>query len=230
VDRSPSGHHPGVIELRQLEAAVEAAFGQTSRGLAQWPDPHPDHSAVPDEFYSRCTNPAKWRILAARTDAWLVALVDAGFATVERDATVTWTSQPGPVISHSERALPVAAGALELVVAHSRIDDVDDAGLVLGVGNPAECVDWFPDCGCDACDSGSQNELDNLDNHLRSVVTGSFRRLRDGDRVITVVGDNWRASGLHTRLRRVGRQVEDVLANPGGWDALTGRSWLDVTT
>ena len=218
-----------MIELRELEAAVESAFGQTSRGLARWPDPHPDHSAVPDESYSRCTNPAKWRILAARTDAWLIALVEADLATVERDATVTWTSQPGPVISHSERALPVAAGALELVVAHSRIDDVDDAGLVLGVGNPAECVDWFPDCGCDACDSGSQNELDHLDNHLRSVVTGSFRRLSEGDRVITALGaDEWSASGFRAGARRIGRQVEDVLANPDGWHELTGPSWLDA--
>jgi hypothetical protein len=219
-----------LIELRELEAAVESAFGRTSRGLARWPDPHPDHSAVPDELYSRCTNPAKWRILAARADAWLIALVDARLATVVRDARVTWTSEPGPVISRSERAVPVAADALELVIAHSRIDDVDDAGLVLGIGNPAECVDRFPDCGCDACDSGSQNELDHLDSHLRSIVTGSFRRLRDGDRVITVVGDSWRATGFRAGPRRIGRQVEDVLADPHGWEELAGASWLAAPT
>ena len=219
-----------MIELRELETAVESAFGQTGRGLARWPDPHPDHSAVPEEFYSRCTNPAKWRILAARTDAWLIALVETGLATVERDATVTWTSAPGPVISHAERAVPVAVGALELVVAHSRIDDVADAGLVLGVGNPAEYIELFPDCGCDACDSGSQNELDHLDNHVRSIVTGSFRRLRDGEQVITVIGDSWGASGFRARFPRIGRQVEDVLANPHGWDELSGTSWLATST
>ena len=106
------------------------------------------------------TDAAKWRILAARTDAWLTALVDAGLATVVPDATPRWTTQPRPLIDRAERVIPVAPGALELVVAHARIGDVADAGVVLGVGNPAECVAWIPDCGCDACDSGSANELE----------------------------------------------------------------------
>ena len=186
---------------------------------------------MPDEAYSRLTNPPKWRILGARTDAWLIALVDAGLAVVERNATVSWKTQPGPVMFHAERAVPMAAGALELIVAHSQIGDVDDAGVVLGVGDPAECVNWFPDCGCDACDSGSQNELDHLDAHLRGIVTGSFRRLTRGERVITVIGDGgWSASGFSTTARRIGHQVEAVLAEPHGWNELSGRSWLDTTT
>jgi hypothetical protein len=231
VDGSQRRHHLGVIEIQELQAAVEAAFLQTSRGSAPWPDPHRDRSSVPDEAYSRLTNPAKWRILGTRTDAWLIALVNAGLAIVEPDATVSWTTRRRPVISRAERAIPVAVGALELVVAHSQIGDVDDAGLVLGVGDPAECVNWFPDCGCDACDSGSRNEIDHLDAHMVSIVTGSFRRLSDGERVITVIGDGvWNASGFRPTGLRSGRQVEAVLANPHGWVELTGRSWLDTTT
>jgi len=184
---------------------------------------------VPDEAYSRVTDPAKWRILGVRTDAWVTALVGAGLAMVEPDATVTWTSRRRPVIFRAERAIPVVAGALELVVGHSQIGDVDDAGLVLGVGDPADCVNWFPDCGCDACDSGSQNELDHLDTHMLAIVTGSFRRLVRGERVITVIGDGWSASGFTRTGRRIGRQVEAVLAHPRGWHELTGRSWLDDT-
>lgn len=221
-------HHSGVTEVEELEGAVEAAFVRTSRGSTPWPDPHSDRSLMPDEAYSRLTDPAKWRILGARTDAWLIALVRAGLAIVEPDATVNWTAQRHPVISRAERVIPVAAGALELVVAHSQFGDVDDAGLVLGVGDPAECVNWFPDCGCDACDSGSQNELDHLDTDLLGIVTGSFRRLTDGERVITVIGDGgWSASGFS---RRTGRRVEAVLADPHGWNELTGRSWLNTTT
>jgi hypothetical protein len=185
---------------------------------------------VPDEAYSRLTNPAKWRILGARTDAWLFALADAGLAVVEHDAQVTWRTQPGPVMSYAERAIPAGIGALELIVAHSRIGDVDDAGVVLGVGDPVECVDWFPDCGCDACDSGSQNELDHLDTHLLGIVTGAFRRLTRGERTVTVIGDGgWSASGFRTTARRIGHQVEAVLADPNGWNDLRGRSWLDAT-
>ena len=220
-----------MIDVEGLRAAADAAFRETARGAARWPDPHPDRSAVPDAAYSRLTDPARWRILGARADAWLIALVRAGVASVEPDAVVAWTTPPGPVISRAERAVPVAAGALELVVARSRIGDVDDAGLVLGVGDPAECVEWFPDCGCDACDSGSQNELDHLDVHVLSVVTGSFRRLTDGRRVITVIGDGaWSAHGFSSPGVRIGRQVAAVLDDPHGWHDRRGRSWLATTS
>jgi hypothetical protein len=52
------------------------------------------------------------------------------------------------------------------VVAHSKIGDIEDAGVVRGDGDLTECVTWFPVCGCDAGDSGSQNELDHLDTHF----------------------------------------------------------------
>jgi Family of unknown function (DUF6226) len=172
------------------------------------PAPRPHDGA--DEAYSRLTDAAKWRILAARTDAWLRALVDAGLATLEPDPRPNWTTQPAPLIDYAERVVPVVAGALELVVAHSRIGDVVDAGIVLGVGNPAECIALVPDCGCDACDSGSANELDYLDVYMNGVVTGAFRRLSDGVRTITVIGDDVRAtSGFEPRSPD---EVDAVLA------------------
>jgi Family of unknown function (DUF6226) len=84
-------------------------------------------------------------------------------------------------------------------------------------------VVWFPDCGCDAGDSGSQNELDHLDAHVRGIVTGRFRRLTSGARTITVTDDSgWSASG---RFRR--GEVERVLADPVGWQEMSGASWFD---
>ena len=104
--------------------------------------------------------------------------------------------------SRAERVIPIAPGALELVVAHARIGDVVDAGIVLGVGDPAECIVWIPDCGCDACDSGSANELDYLDVYMNGVITGAFRRMTDGSRTITVIGDDVRTtSGFEPRRR-----------------------------
>jgi hypothetical protein len=219
-----------MVDLDELRRAVDDAFVETGRGSTSWPDPYPDRSSIPEDAYSRLTNPARWRILGVRTDAWLIALVGAGLATVQADPAVTWRTRELPIISRAERLRPTAAGALELVVAHSRIGDVGDAGVVLGVGDPAELVNWFPDCGCDACDSGSQNELEWLDTNIVGIVTGAFRRLTAGPMVITVIdGDgSWSADGFHSGARRIGRKVDDILADPRGWDELSGRSWLEA--
>jgi hypothetical protein len=212
-----------VVVESELVSAVDEAFVRTGRGLQPWPDPHPDRAPL-DEEYSRLLDPAKWRIIGARADAWLEALVEADLATVEHNATVEWVERPGPTITRADRVVPVAAGAIPVVVARSRIDDADDAGVVLGVGDPAVCVAWFPQCGCDACDSGSQDELDRLDEHLTGIVRGTFRRLTKGKRTITVINDDggWSASGRFGR-----RQVDAILANPRGWDERRGEPWLD---
>ena len=203
--------------------AVNEAFLGTSRGLAPWADPHPDRSPG-DEEYSRLTNPQRWRIIGARAEAWFVALEAAGLAIVKRSDVINWATTPGPVISRTDRLVPLAVQAIPLVLARSGLGDVDDAGVVLGVGDPAVEIERFPDCGCDACDSGSQDELENFDAHLIGVVTGKFRRLSRRDQMIMTLGDGWRASG-----RRRPPQVDKVMANSKGWDEITGASWLSET-
>lgn len=220
--RGSVGHDGHVVAEAELREAVDAAFVTTGRSFRSWPDPHPDRPP-PEEEYSRLLDPAKWRILGARADAWLHALVDTGLARVEPNAVVSWRGKPGPIISRTDRVVPVVSGALQLTVARSRLEDVDDAGVTLGLGDPAVCIDWFPQCGCDACDSGSQNELGYFDEHMGVIVSGTFRRLTDGKRTITVFGDHERqASGSF----RSGA-LEAILADPPrGWDELAGASWL----
>jgi hypothetical protein len=212
----------------ELFDAVDKAFALTGRGLARWPDPHPDRTPR-DEEYSRLSDPAKWRILGARAEAWLIALVDAGLAAMEEGALVQWQVTPRTIVSRADRAVPHRAGAIPLVVARSRLGPEDDAGLTLGAGDPAVPVAWIPDCGCDACDSGSQDVLDELDEYIFGVVSGAFRRLWSGDRYITVIGGkrrsaSWSASGRFDR-----DEVEAILADPAGWHELSGVPWiLDV--
>ena len=209
-----------MITDAELLSAVDAAFEVTGRGLARWPDPHPDRPPLHEE-YSRVTNAGRWRIVGARADAWVLALADARLAAVERDVEVHWKAAPGPAISRTDRLVPYAAGALPLVVARSRIDDTDDAGVTLGVGVPAVCVAWIPPCGCDACDSGAQPEIDQVDDVILPVVLGAFRRLSRGSCVITVCGDgSWSATNLRAR------DISAILAEPSGWDELSGTSWL----
>jgi hypothetical protein len=174
-----------------------------------------------EDEYSRVTDAAKWRIVGARADAWLAALERVDLAAVERNASVRWTSDPRTEVSRIDRAVPHRPGAIPLVIARCRSADVDDAVVTLGVDDPAVCVGWLPECGCDACDSGSQNELDELDRMLLGIVSGTFRHLVRGNaRVLQFESDGWSGSN-------VGRGgALAALADPTGWHETSGASWL----
>ena len=206
-----------------LISAVDSAFEKVEASLCQWLDPHED--GIPsEEEYSRLANPDRWLILGARVDAWVETLVHLDVATVERGALVEWEELPGTAISHVDRVVPKAAGALPLVVARSYLGGVAGAGVTIGVGDPTACVDYFPNCGCDACDQGSKYELGQLDEWLEGIVSGVFRLLRKGKREI-VVHDNNGWSGTNLRRRD---NVASILQDPKGWDELSGVSWLDL--
>lgn len=204
----------------ELLAVVEEEFALTGRGFRTWPNPHAGRLPREEE-YSRVTDPGKWRIVGARAEAWLRALVRTGLADVERDAELTWRAEPAPLVARADVAVPRAGGALAMVLARSRIGGLDGAGVLLGVDRPTVLVTLIPDCGCDACDSGSALELENLDTHLMGIVSGEFRRLSDGDRVITVFHNGSLATTGHLEDPRA------VLADPRGWDELAGSSWFD---
>ena len=187
----------------ELIASVDAAFVETGRGLAGWEDPHPDRVPLVEE-YSRLTNPQKWRILGARAEAWLKALAAAGLVEIDPDAAVVWEEQPGVDVVRVERALPLGFGVIPLIFGWTRFGEA--SGVVIGVGNPTVVVEVVPDCGCDACDSGSQDALDELDEYVLGVVTGEYRRLRRGKRGITVYSrDRQGCSGFGGPWESLGR-------------------------
>ncbi len=207
--------------MSDLLSVVDVAFETTALGLARWPDPHAGRSPSDDE-YSRVTEPDKWRILGARVDAWLVALERLDLATIDRDEEIEWTDDPRTSICRTDVATPKAPNGLRLVVARSRIKDIEDAGVTVAVGNPATYVTAIPPCGCDACDHGSQSELASLDRYLASVVSGVFRRLTADERIITVIeAGGWSATGPTTL-----DEVNAILDHPVGWTELSGAAWL----
>ena len=241
----------------QLCTEVDAAFDVHARGLQQWDDPHPDRSPL-DEEYSRVVDPAKWRIIGARVDAWIDAIVSVGVATVERDAAVEWIDAPHTDVHRTDRIVPVRAGSLPIVVARSRIKGVDDAGVTIGAGNPAVQIETIPDCGCDACDSGSRDVLDQVDRSIGAVVTGQFRHLwRRVERAPRPSGwfgyrpvseppaddlpftDTWALPDLETitviepgwsAANLTGhRDVDAILAEPVGWTEVSGAAWFELS-
>lgn len=219
----PPGRHDDTVDMDELMVEVEAAFAATSIGMPRWADPHPPPDRlVADEEYSRVTNPARWRIIGARADAWIGAMAKLGVVTVERGADPRWAESTPPVVTRTDVVTPAIEGGLPLAVCRSRIEDVPDAGVTLGVGDPVVPVAFLPDCGCDACDSGSQDVLDLLDSYIRPIVTGEFRFLRRRTQSIMVL-DEGRRQGSNIRLRD---GVDAILADPRGWTEVSGRSWL----
>ena len=199
------GHDRAVHSVVELIASVDAAFVETGRGLAGWEHPHPDRMPLEEE-YSRLTNPQKWRILRARAEAWLKALDAGGLAEIAPDVAVVWEEQPSVDVVGVQRASPLGSGAIPLTFAWTRFDDA--TGLVIGVGDPTVVVAVVPDCGCDACDSGSQDALNELDEYVLGVVTGEYRRLRRGKRDITVYAhDRLSCSGFDGPWENLGRFV-----------------------
>jgi hypothetical protein len=262
---SRTTRHDRRMEMSAVMAAVEAAFDRIADGLERWDDPHPPPDRiVADEEYSRVTNAEKWRIVGARADAWIDALVALGVATVERDADPRWVESPPSAITGTDVVHPTVADGVPLVISRSRIEAIEDAGVTLGVGDPAVRITFIPDCGCDACDSGSQDVIDQLDSYVRPVVSGELRLLRRGRQSVMVLEDGCRQghnigmgggdpilTGRFRFLRasrqsaatlrgnrlqgwsvapgRAGRtrdRMSEILADPTGWDEVSGPSWL----
>jgi hypothetical protein len=210
-----------VASVHDLERAVDHAFDRTARGLLRWPDPHPDRMPL-DEEYSRVLDPSKWRIIPARAEAWCTAAVELGIATLQRDVAVRWVEGGGAHHHRIDRLVPRVEGGLPLVLAHAGLAG-EVPGVTIAIGDPAVVVGLSPDCGCDACDAGSERELEHLDEQIRMVVSGSVRHLSAGDRTIVSTDRGISATG---RFRR--REIEKVLATPHGWHEVSGASWIAV--
>ncbi|MFF1396312.1 DUF6226 family protein [Streptomyces sp. NPDC058287] len=210
-----------------LGRAVDEAFAVTGVDTPPWPDPHPDRE-VRDEEYSRCSAPEKYRILAARADAWTQALSRLGLAEVETvtDPAGIWRREPGVAVRGTVRLRPVRADAVPLVFGFSAIDDVPGTVLVVGAGEPAVSIEQLPDCGCDACDSGSADLLEVLDDVVVAVVTGEFVHVDAGEgREIVGTGESWSASDWEASGPPVEEALAVARAGRSPYRVVRGQAW-----
>ena len=88
---------------------------------------------------------------------------------------------------------------LPVVVAWAPMEDADDAFVLVGVGEPAHVLDRQPDCGCDACDTGSADLLSTVDDAFVLALCGGVHVVREGDRVVTRALNGWSATGVFGR-------------------------------
>lgn len=117
-------------------------------------------------------------------------------------------------MDEATRVRPLRAGAVPLLLGLGTVQGVAAAAATVGAGEPAVPLVTLPDCGCDACDHGSVDLLDEFDEHAQAVVTGDLVHVAAGGGVIVATDDGW-----HARSIWRGPQIEAVLA-----EARAGRS------
>jgi hypothetical protein len=206
-----------------LLARVDRAFAVTGADTPGWPDPHPDRNP-PDEEYSRVSDPRKYRILDARVDAWVQALAEAGLAEARDVPAQPWIAAPRrPVdLLRVRRITPMRPGGLTVLFATTLVDAAPfglDVAIAEGEGRPV-FLEPVPDCGCDACDSGSADLLATMDGWVLTVARGGVVHVRSGESYATRTVDGWQtAGGGHESW------LDGSAALPAGVERWVGTPW-----
>lgn len=161
-----------------VRAAARDAFKLTSQTTPAWPDPRPDGRPPEEREYESCEDPAKFRILAARAEAWVSALTQVGLAEAEpvEGSPDLWRDLPedfGQVI-RAVRLKPKKESSEPLLFGYGWLMGEPEARVVIGAGNPAVVVGLTPMCACDACDLGSEVLLEDFDSSVLNIVTGQL--------------------------------------------------------
>jgi hypothetical protein len=228
-----------MVTVADLKGQVERTYARLD--LPTWPDPHPDREARPEE-YSHITDPGRYRIVHARARAWTEALLS--LPGVDVDVLEPAVLSGEGIMSHpgrfdrGVRITPDRPGTLAL---HLRETDVPQAGhdapqavLTISIARPDVALDMQPDCGCDACDSGSADLLHAVDQTIEEVVGGPYAAL---------LGAGWHAhwrpdgggSGSRGPRRHDHRALRDMCRRlaagervelPEDAEAFVGRAWI----
>jgi hypothetical protein len=220
----PSGPPARPAWFDTLVAQVDQAFEVSSADTPGWPDPHPDRDPAEDE-YSRCLDPGKYRILDARVAAWARVLTPR-LATVEEVPAGPWIDAPRRPDAYQRvrTFVPSNKDGLTLVLANTVVGG-KPFGLDIGVTRQQRqtaFVDTVPDCGCDACDSGSADLLATLDGWVLTVARGGVVHARSERARVTRTVDGWRGTGRDDRMFA---WLDDSSLVPDGVERWVGTPW-----
>ncbi|MER6986322.1 DUF6226 family protein [Micrococcus luteus] len=198
--------------LPRLRAEVARRYAGLD--LPAWPAPHPDGAPPGEEEYSRVTDPPRYRIAAARARVWAEVLAEAGAVVAPDPVRGIPLDEAGraDLAVPVDRALRVAPpagvdGASPWWLLETDVPQDDDGGVLpvlrVAVGAPGQVHAVLPDCGCDACDPGSDELLEAVDQAaVRAVGAGVSLRGRHGLRRRDW-HVHWRSDGTAEGLGRV---------------------------
>jgi hypothetical protein len=219
-----------------LLPAVAAHYARAS--MPAWSPPRPaDVEAQPEE-YERVTDPQRYRVVHARARAWVAALAgQPGIRVAPLGADeLTGTRRTGPM-DRGVRVTCDRPGTLPLLFCERDATTSDDGRAIVPIlqiclARPDLELEIQPDCGCDACDFGSANLLDAVDDAVTEVLRGPFALLRGPGWYATWHPEGGGAGGtggtdltdLRDRCRRLA--TGDTSAVPPGGEGFVSAPWF----
>ncbi|WP_407320151.1 DUF6226 family protein [Isoptericola halotolerans] len=213
------------MDLSGLTARVDAVYERAAP--PSWPDPHAAREAAPEEC-SRVTDPQRYRVAALRARAWAEVLGDLP----DVDAGPAGADVLSDRFDRGVRLVPRRPGTLPLLLLERDGDDADVPAVVVSMAEPDVELGRMPDCGCDACDVGSEDVLDGVDETILEALGG----------VVVMRGRHWHGTWSpegggsggrpgcpeHDQVMSWGRRLArgEPVALPDGAQAWVSASWL----
>jgi hypothetical protein len=192
----------------------------------QWPDPMAGRTEPDPSWYSRCVDPARYRVLGLRVDAWIEALADLGLASSRDLPLDTLPPRDGIPWSRITKVEPAVDGAVPLWLCRRGFEGLADNGVVVHVGEDPEFSAMLPDCGCDACDDGSARLLQALDAQFLTVIEGGALIVTGPNGVVRRTLDGWSGIGpIGPGLAERWLRAADSGRPPHGTTAVVGAPW-----
>ena len=226
-----------MARLGELQAQVAVSYDRL--GMPAWANPHPGMAPAREEEYSRVTEPERYRIVHARARVWADRLGDLPGVDVE-------TLAPAPLddeghLGRFDRGVRLTSprlGTLPLLLLERdvRWPEVDGSLAVLHISvvRPQVAVDRLPDCGCDACDFGSDDLLRAIDETVGTVIGGPFVALQGSGWHARWHPDGGSSGGTerhrdHAELMKLCRRLAsgEQVRLPEGTKSYVGRPWID---
>lgn len=195
-----------------------------------WADPAGLGVSPTDADDGGGVNPARYRVLAVRAQAWATALRETGLASTElvSDDPAFWRRlSPLGLADRVLCVLPSREGALPLLFAMHTLDGVAGAQVGLGAGEPGVPIEHFPESGDGGEDTGSAGMLAEFDDVVLSVVTGRFLEVSTEDFVAhdTLRGGTFEGTLVGTPARSFDDLFAAARAGTSPHEVVQGKRW-----
>lgn len=202
-------------------------------GMPSWPAPRPPEVEAREDEYERVTDAARYRVVHGRARVWTEVLGELPGITVDglTAAELVGSRRTGR-FDRGVRLTCDRPGTLPVLLLerdsrrHEGLDGVPV--LQISLLRPDLDLELLPDCGCDACDSGSADLLEAVDDTLVEVLSGPFAMLRGPGWSAYWHPDGGGASGMRHDLDDLRDRGRRLAAGDAGAVPADGEGWVNA--